>query len=112
MKHLITPILTLMLLFLQLIACKNDNSDATSNENDKAQTSLPSKQSDFGEARFKWGFMNSNGIITIAPQFDDTRNFAGSLAAVQLKGNWGFINKQGNMMIEHNTKGFGILKRD
>jgi hypothetical protein len=57
----------------------------------------------------KWGFMNTQGQIVIAPQFDPDEDnyredvyfgvFFGELALVRLNGKWGYINRVGKFVI-------------
>ncbi|MEM0994773.1 MAG: WG repeat-containing protein [Bacteroidota bacterium] len=88
--------------------CQSDQATEQSESNlslEEELAALPSKQSDFEEATYKWGYMNRAGIIQIPARFDDVRDFQQGLAAVQFKGQWGFIDKKGNMVIEPQFKG-------
>ena len=46
-----------------------------------------------------WGYMNQNGNIVIAPQYDAARGFSDGMAAVKLNGKWGFINSEGIIVV-------------
>jgi hypothetical protein len=48
----------------------------------------------------KYGYIDHNGKVVIAPQFDLTFGFSEGLAAVQVKGLWGYIDKSGRTVIE------------
>ena len=47
----------------------------------------------------KWGFVDSNGIIKIRPQYEEVCAFSYGLACVKKKGKWGFIDKQNYTVI-------------
>lgn len=47
----------------------------------------------------KWGFMNDQGNVVIAPQFSEVRPFSQGLAAVKLVTRWGYINHNGEYII-------------
>lgn len=48
---------------------------------------------------YKVGYIDSNGSVRIAPEFDDGLPFSEDLAAVSIKGKWGYVNKLGEMAI-------------
>lgn len=48
----------------------------------------------------KWGFVNTQGEITIAPTYEEAKSFSNGVAAVKLDGKWGFINTAGNIVID------------
>ncbi len=48
----------------------------------------------------KWGFIDTNGKMVIAPQFEKATIFSEGLAKVQLNGKYGFIDKSGNWVIK------------
>ena len=50
-----------------------------------------------GESR--WGYIDQNGVIVIAPQFDHADGFSEGLALVDLDGKWGFIGHSGRLVI-------------
>lgn len=43
----------------------------------------------------KYGFINTNGEMTISCKYDDASNFREGLAVVKLDGKYGYVNKQG-----------------
>jgi hypothetical protein len=48
----------------------------------------------------KWGLMDREGRVVIAPAFDDERDFFHRLAAVYIpEGRWGFIDEKGKLAI-------------
>ncbi len=47
----------------------------------------------------KWGFVDTNGIIKIRPQYDEVCAFSHDLACVKKKDKWGFINKENKTTI-------------
>lgn len=49
----------------------------------------------------KFGFVNANGIVVFAPEYDDARDFSEGLAAVMLGNSWGYLNTQGKNEIPH-----------
>jgi hypothetical protein len=48
---------------------------------------------------FKVGYIDSKGLIRVAPEFDDGLPFSNGLAAVSIKGKWGYIDERGAMAI-------------
>ena len=42
-----------------------------------------------------YGFINTNGEMTISCKYDDASNFREGLAVVKLDGKYGYVNKQG-----------------
>lgn len=46
-----------------------------------------------------WGFVDVNGTMTIAPQYEDARSFSYGYAAVKQDGVWNFINTNGEVVI-------------
>jgi len=48
----------------------------------------------------KYGYIDHDGNVVIAAQFDLTFGFSEGLAAVQVKGLWGYIDKDGRVVIE------------
>lgn len=67
-----------------------------------------------------WGFYNiDKNIEAIHPQYDDVRIFSEGLAAVKQNKKWGYINKQGDLIIPYRfneaynfQKGFAFVKSD
>lgn len=56
------------------------------------------EQTKTGEA--KWGFVDYDGNVVIAPQFYNSRNFSGGKCAVSNKeGKWGYIDMKGKLFI-------------
>ena len=48
----------------------------------------------------KYGYIDRNGNLTIAPQFEEARNFCGNgLARARMSGKWGFIDRSGKYVI-------------
>jgi hypothetical protein len=47
-----------------------------------------------------WGFADRNGVMRIAPQYEDARSFRMGLAAVKLDGAWGFIDERNVLVID------------
>lgn len=47
----------------------------------------------------KWGYMDRNGRITIAPRFAYERDFFHGLAGVYVNKKWGFIDEKGTVII-------------
>jgi len=73
-----------------------------SNENQKstAQSDQDPIIADYVSPDRKIGFLDTNGNMVIEPLFDETRNFAGSRAAVNQKGLWGYIDPFGKWVVE------------
>ena len=50
----------------------------------------------------KWGFVNSEGTVVVAPQYAKAKSFANGYAAVcNEKGLWGFINDEFELVIDY-----------
>ena len=48
-----------------------------------------------------YGFIRqSDGLVAVEPQYEEVQDFAEGYAGVKLGGNWGFINTEGEMVIE------------
>jgi len=47
----------------------------------------------------KFGYLNKKGKWEIKPIFDDVGNFHEGLARVKINDNWGFVDKEGNVVI-------------
>jgi hypothetical protein len=47
----------------------------------------------------KWGFINEQGRVVIAPRFDNEWSFSEGMAPVMLGHKWGFIDTAGKMVI-------------
>jgi len=47
----------------------------------------------------KWGFINEDGQVVIAPIYDDASNFFDGLAVVKIGSKWGYIDKTGQVVI-------------
>ena len=68
----------------------------------------------------KWGFMNAQAKVVIAPQYEECRDFTNSYAAVKLNGLWGYINYSGTMVIpphfqealDFNEDRLAVVKKD
>ena len=46
-----------------------------------------------------YGYVDSHGKVAIAPAFLDARAFSDGLAAVQVAGGWGYIDRDGRWVI-------------
>ena len=46
-----------------------------------------------------WGYMDCNGNVIIAAQYDGAMKFSEGIAAVKRDDKWGFINKEGNVVV-------------
>lgn len=52
------------------------------------------------EEKGKWGFINKDGKVVIAPQYDDCYySFSEGLAAVEVNRKWGYIDSENRMVI-------------
>lgn len=41
----------------------------------------------------KWGYITNNGEMSVAPQFDEAKDFKGGFAAVRKDTEWGYISE-------------------
>lgn len=70
------------------------------NKTEKENAHVPCPLKAFKNDRGKWGFRNPlNGIVAITPIYDSASDFSEGLAAVELEGNWGYINKTGEVVV-------------
>ena len=46
-----------------------------------------------------WGYLDCNGNVIIAAQYDGAMKFSEGIAAVKRDDKWGFINKEGNVVV-------------
>jgi hypothetical protein len=53
-----------------------------------------------GQHRWRRGFLDTNGNEVIPCIYDDVRHFREDMAAVQIDGKWGFINKAAKIVVE------------
>ncbi|MBO6495100.1 MAG: WG repeat-containing protein [Roseivirga sp.] len=67
----------------------------------------------------QWGFLNSDGRITIANRYEAVGQFSEGLFSVKLIGKWGFVNKNEELIIQPNfdqvspfDNGLSIVKSD
>jgi len=62
---------------------------------------------EYGEENFtfavrkdgKYGFINLDGELIIAPQYDDYVSFVGGVAQVKFNDTWGLVDKQNNILL-------------
>lgn len=73
---------------------------------DRAAVLLPSSleeidrvPTDASLRRHAWGFVDANGRLAVAPQFERVGDFHHGLAAVRWKGKWGYIDAKGRMAV-------------
>jgi hypothetical protein len=60
----------------------------------------------------RWGFLDPQGQLAVAPRFDDVADFQHGLAAAREGAKWGFIDPQGRWVIEPrfvSTTGFSAI---
>jgi hypothetical protein len=53
----------------------------------------------FQDSSKKYGYVNTQGKVVIAPKYDDALAFSEDLAPVKVGGKWGYIDKTGKMII-------------
>ena len=49
---------------------------------------------------YKWGYIDRDGNMVIAPRFDDAMNFHEDRAAVRVEWARGYIDREGNYIVE------------
>lgn len=47
-----------------------------------------------------WGFMDKDGNVVIAPQYEDAKSSCSGLAGVMMNNKWGYVTVDGDMAIE------------
>ena len=70
--------------------------------------------------RGRWGFIDPQGRMAVAPNFARVRPFSNGLAAVYVGGRWGYIDKQGGWVLPprftdasfFNTKGTAFVRSE
>lgn len=68
----------------------------------------------------RWGYMNSDAQVVIAPVYEECRDFSNGYAAVRQNGLWGYIDRSGHMVIpphfqqvqDFNHDGLAIAMKD
>lgn len=48
----------------------------------------------------KWGYINAQGELLIAPKYDDAKPFSEGRAAVKLGDSWGYIDETGALVVQ------------
>ncbi|MCB0636878.1 MAG: WG repeat-containing protein, partial [Lewinella sp.] len=54
---------------------------------------------DYEPSTYRWGFLDRNGQLAIADQFDEVRPFSDGLALIRRQGYFGFIDHRGQVVI-------------
>lgn len=85
------------------MGCQNDDSDQEATLSNQSEEEIYFE--DYTAAPNKWGYLDTNGQVIIAPQFDAVRNFNQGLAAVNSAGKWGMIDTAGNWIIKPSFQG-------
>lgn len=65
----------------------------------------------FQDENGKWGFADKGNII-IEPQFDEAKSFCSNVAAVRSGDTWGYINKNGKLIIDYQFVDAGYFTSD
>jgi hypothetical protein len=47
----------------------------------------------------KWGYVDPNGKLVIAPQFKENAPFSSGIAGIRTDKGFGYIDKQGNVIV-------------
>jgi len=82
---------------INLTSCASEPED--NDRPEPTSTIDPVIAEDYQEPPYALGYMNSQMEIEIPAQFDEARRFHESHAAVNVKGFWGFIDTEGEMVI-------------
>lgn len=53
----------------------------------------------FQDENGKWGFVDKGNIV-ISPQYDEAKSFSSNVAAVRIGDTWGYINRNGKLVID------------
>src|SRR5688572_3761124 len=73
-------------------ACKNPDSSHSEDES--------AYMADYESPEGRWGYINTAGELVIEARYDDAGPFSEGLASVNKRGKWGFIDQNGNEIIE------------
>ena len=73
-----------------------------------------------GDAAGRWGYLDKQGRMAIAPAYDEAEPFQNGLAAVNKDGRWGYIDRGGRWAIEpryarasgFNAEGSAVVEAD
>jgi hypothetical protein len=84
------------LVCLLVLAC---SPDAASPTEATAFTDLPDRADDYAQGIEQWGYLDSAGVLVIAPTFDDNRPFREGRAVVRRGGRFGYIDREGREII-------------
>jgi hypothetical protein len=79
--------------------CREDRPTAPPMPRDAADTDSPEKQRFLVQREGRWGYIDRQGRIAVAIQYDRAKPFRQGLAAVQRDGRWGFIDPAGDFVI-------------
>lgn len=82
--------LSISLCLTLIYACKTDHSNVSNNH----------FELDHHQADLKWGYIDLSGKERIKAVYDDVRDFADGLAAVNSNPYWGYIDKTGKIVID------------
>ncbi len=89
------------------MSCQTDKSDQETSEPDQSEEEIYFE--DYTSDSKKWGYLDLNGHVIIAPKFDAARNFNHGLAAVNLEGKWGMIDTAGSWIINPYYQGIWVF---
>ena len=86
-----------MISLMFVLGCKSDVPSPEFKGNEA--TEFEKLSADFYVPEYKWGYINEEGKLAIADQYDDLREFSDGLAAFNKAGVWGFLDRSGNEVI-------------
>src|SRR5689334_3094668 len=92
MKNRIYACLVVSMCLLMLLASCSKNSESRVGEG--APRLYPIKE------KGKWGYMDLEGKIVVAPSYDYTWNFEDGMGRFKEKGKYGFVNEKGEIVIK------------
>ena len=67
---------------------------------------------DYEAPKMKFGYINISGQLVIEDMFDGVREFSNDLAATNIGGKWGYIDRFGETVIKHEYRSAFAFKQD
>lgn len=89
---------TLFMIFLiVLVRCHSDADKIQFTSNELIE--FEKIKVDFNAPKFKWGYLNKEGALSIKDKYDDLREFSEGKAAYNSDGLWGYLNIDGSIFL-------------
>ena len=104
-----------MITLMLLVGCKGET-PSPFQDSDEA-IAYDNYMADYNSPKYKWGYIDDQGALSITNKYDDCRDFSEGLAAVNLDGLWTYIDKTGTTIMKPRyraaqiySEGIGIVQ--